>query len=458
MRAARTSRKVIALATKLFGTDGIRGVANRELTPEIAFRLGQAVVRFLSDGPHARFLIGRDTRISGTMLESALIAGITSAGADAYSCGVIPTPAIAYLVRDLGCDGGVVISASHNPPEFNGLKVFSREGFKLPDDLEEEIEVFLNSHERIEAPVGGDVGVAYEVDDALERYVEHAVGTVDAPLFAGLKVAVDCGHGASGVSTPAAFSALGAQVTAINTTYTGNDINVGCGSTHLEPLKELMATGEFALGIAHDGDADRMLAVDEQGNEVDGDQIMAILAVALHERGELLEDTVVSTVMCNLGFEKALTARGIHVVKTKVGDRYVLEQMLSGGANLGGEQSGHVILLDHNTTGDGLVTALNLAQAVLTSGKPLSELKQVMTRYPQVLLNVPVANKQHLGASARIGDAIRAAEDRLGDEGRVLVRASGTEPLVRVMAEAADYATAEAVVAVLAEVVAEELS
>ena len=445
------------MATKLFGTDGIRGVANIELTPAIAFRLGQAVVTYLTDKSRARFVIGRDTRISGTMLESALVAGITSAGADAYLCGVIPTPAVARLIRELDMDGGIVISASHNPPEFNGLKVFSREGFKLPDDLEEQIEVFLNSQERIDAPSGAEVGVAYQQTDARERYISFATNTLPPDSLAGLRVALDCGHGASGATSPEAFKRLGAEVTAINTDYTGNDINVGCGSTHLGPLVELVKSGNFDLGIAHDGDADRMLAVDEQGNEIDGDQIMAILAADMHERKVLHGDTVVSTVMCNLGFERALSQLGFTVIKTKVGDRYVLEQMQAMGANLGGEQSGHVILLDHNSTGDGLVAALSLASVVARTGKTLSELSHIMTKYPQVLQNVHVANKQHLGASARITQAIKDAEEQLGETGRVLVRASGTEPLVRVMAEAQDIKQAEKVVAELAEVVVAEL-
>lgn len=446
------------MATKLFGTDGIRGVANKELTPTIAFRLGQAVVTYLTDKSRARFIIGRDTRISGTMLEAALVAGITSAGADAYLCGVVPTPAVAHLIRDLGMDGGIVISASHNPPEFNGLKVFSREGFKLPDDLEEQIEVFLNSGDDIEAPTGADVGVAYLQDDAIERYISHATSCFKPNALAGLRIALDCGHGASCLTSPEAFKRLGADVVAINTDFNGNDINVGCGSTHLEPLIELVKSGSFDLGIAHDGDADRTLAVDEHGNAIDGDQIIAMLAQDMHESGTLHNDTVVSTVMCNLGFERALSERGFNVVKTKVGDRYVLEEMQSMGANIGGEQSGHVILLDHNSTGDGLITALSIASVVAKTGKPLSELVGIMSKYPQVLENVHVEHKQRLLASARVVEAIKAAEKELGDAGRVLVRASGTEPLVRVMAEAQDIEQAQRVVSELASIVADELN
>lgn len=448
------------MTAKLFGTDGIRGVANKELTPAIAFRLGQAVVRYLTDKSRARFLIGRDTRISGTMLESALVAGITSAGADAYLCGVIPTPAVAHLIREFDMDGGIVISASHNPPEFNGLKVFSREGFKLPDELEEEIEGFLNSDEAIDAPVGAHVGEVIAETDAVERYISFATQCMSEQglSLSGLRVAIDCGHGASSATTPEAFRRLGAHVTAINDTYNGNDINVACGSTHLEPLKEVVASGDFDLGIAHDGDADRMLAVDELGNEIDGDQIMAILAADMHERGILRNNTVVSTIMCNLGFEVALRNLGLCVIKTQVGDRYVLEQMQAMEANLGGEQSGHVILLDHNSTGDGLVTALCLASVVMRKAQPLSQLAGIMTKYPQILKNVHVADKTHLAASAVIGEAIKRAESELGETGRVLVRASGTEPLVRVMSEAQDTEQAQRVVDELVAVVEAELN
>lgn len=445
------------MSTRLFGTDGVRGIANDELTPELAFRIGEAAVRFLGDRGNARFVIGRDTRRSGLMLESALIAGITSAGGDALLCGIVPTPAIALLVRELSADGGIVISASHNAPEYNGIKLFSREGFKLPDDLEDDIEQFLIGDERINRPTGGGVGVAEVVDDALSRYIDHAVGTLGGRDLSGMRVAIDCGHGASSAATPAAFERLGAEVVAINTDYDGNDINVGCGSTHLGQLAELMRDGSFDIGIAHDGDADRMLAVDETGAEVDGDRIMAICAADMSERGVLAGDIVVSTVMCNLGFEHAMRERGINVVKTKVGDRYVLEQMITMNAVLGGEQSGHIIFLEHNTTGDGLVTALQLASVLKESGKSMSELGAVMTRYPQVLVNVRVADKSRLTASAAIASAIHAAESELGEHGRVLVRASGTEPLVRVMSEAAEQSVAAEVVERLVAVVRAEL-
>lgn len=390
------------------------------------------------------------------MLEAALVAGITSSGADALLAGIVPTPAIAFLVRELGADGGVVISASHNPPEYNGIKLFSREGFKLPDDLEDEIESFCSRNRDWERPIGSTIGRAHSIADSAERYIEHAVGTIHGDL-SGLRIAIDCGHGAASVTSSAAFERLGASVARINCDWTGDDINVGCGSTHLEVLAELVRSDGFDFGVAHDGDADRMLAVDENGEEVDGDQIMAICAVDMAGKGELAGNVVVSTVMANLGLEVAMRERGINFVKTKVGDRYVLEQMQTMGATLGGEQSGHIIFLEHNTTGDGLVTALQLASIVKRSGRPLSELVTVMTRYPQVLVNVPVADKAGLVTSAAVSEAIHAAESELGDSGRVLVRASGTEPLVRVMAEAADADQAGVVVDRIVAVVKAEL-
>lgn len=443
---------------RLFGTDGVRGVANSELTPELAFKLGEAAGHFLAArGTRGRIVVGRDTRLSGAMLESALVAGITASGADALLAGIVPTPAIAFLTRDLGADGGVVISASHNPPEFNGIKLFSRDGFKLPDDLEEEIEEFCVAERDWQRPTGAGIGACSRIADAAERYITHAVASVPERLD-GLRIAVDCGHGASAVTTPEAFRRLGAEVSVINCDWTGLDINVGCGSTDLRPLSALVASDGFAFGLAHDGDADRVLAVDECGREVDGDQIMALCAVRMAAEGRLAGNTVVSTVMANLGFEVAMRERGIAFVKTKVGDRYVLEQMQAMGANLGGEQSGHVILLDYNTTGDGLVTALQIARIVHSENKPLSELVQVMVRYPQVLENVHVKDRAALGTSVAIAEAIRQAEAELGESGRILVRASGTEPLVRVMAEAADEAQAHEVVARLAGIVAAELS
>jgi len=441
---------------RLFGTDGVRGIANDDLPPELAFKLGQAAGRFLADKGRGSIVVGMDTRRSGDMLEAAVVAGICSAGSDAVRVGVMPTPAVAYLTRAIGADGGVVISASHNPAEYNGIKFFDRDGFKLPDEVEDAVEEFLVSDTATTRPVGRAVGRSMEMSDAVDRYVTHAVESIRGDLV-GLTIAVDCGHGAASKTTVKALRDLGATVRAINCDYDGMDINAGCGSTHLEVISDLVRAHEVDMGIAHDGDADRVLAVDETGAIVDGDQIMAICAAHMHERGELMHDTVVTTVMSNMGFEVAMRERGITVIKTKVGDRYVLDQMRTAGAVLGGEQSGHVIFLEHTTTGDGLITALQLASIVRESGAPLSELRQVMRRYPQVLENLPVVDKSRLSSSSAVHDAVRAAEKELGDEGRVLVRASGTEPLVRVMVEAADASVARAIADRLVEVVVREL-
>lgn len=444
------------MAGRLFGTDGVRGIANKELTPELAFRLGAAAGHFLGEKGRGRIVVGKDTRRSGDLLEAALVAGICSSGADALRAGVVPTPAVAFLTRELHADGGVVISASHNPAEYNGIKFFDRDGFKLPDEIEDEIEEFLVSDSDWDRPTGAGVGRAETIDDAAERYTAHAVSTVPERLD-GLKIALDCGHGASAVSTPAAFRALGAEVVPVNCDWDGMDINRDCGSTHLEVVSALVAGGGFDLGIAHDGDADRMLAVDETGAVVDGDAIMAICAADMAQRGVLAGNIVVGTVMSNLGLDLAMRERGITLVKTRVGDRYVLDQMRSSGAMFGGEQSGHVIFLEHATTGDGLVSALQLAAIVHRTGKSLSELSQVMTHFPQVLENVRVAHRELLSGSSAIAEAVHAAEDELGESGRVLVRASGTEPLVRVMVEAADLGQARAIAARLAGVVQGEL-
>jgi phosphoglucosamine mutase len=443
--------------SRLFGTDGVRGIANADLTPELAFRLGEAAGHFLGDRGRGRIIVGKDTRRSGDMLEAALVAGICSGGADALVAGVVPTPAVSFLTRELGADGGMVVSASHNPAEYNGIKFFSRDGFKLPDELEDEIAEFVQAQRSWRRPTGADVGSRVEIPDAVERYITHAISTVEGTLE-GLRVAVDCAHGAASLTTPEAFRRLGVDVTPLNCDWSGIDINLDCGSTHLGALQDLMEGGGYDLGIAHDGDADRVLAVDETGEPADGDVIMAVCAADLKRRSRLPRDTVIGTVMSNLGFDVAMRELGITVVKTKVGDRYVLDEMRAMGAMLGGEQSGHIIFLEHNTTGDGLITALQLLSVMHASGCTLSELRGVMTRYPQVLENVPVRDKSRLTTSAALADAIQLAERRLGVSGRVLVRASGTEPLVRVMAEAADEAEARAVVQALSEVVRAELA
>lgn len=450
---------------RLFGTDGVRGVANTELTCEMAYRLGQAAASFLGKA----IVVGKDTRLSGDMLESALVAGVTSAGGTALLAGVIPTPAVALLVRELSAAGGVVISASHNPPEYNGIKLFDAQGFKLPDAVEDEIEAFIaagglegavsRAHEAGDAdaamPSGPELGVAVEVEEACEIYIEHAVRSILAQGidFSGMTIALDTGHGASSLTSPAALRRLGAEVIVINDDYDGNDINVDCGSTHLGPLRELMQETGADVGIAHDGDADRVMLMTPTGEEIDGDVIEAVCALDMRERGALAGNTVVSTVMCNLGFVHAMRDAGIEVVQTKVGDRYVLEEMRANGFSIGGEQSGHMILLEHNSTGDGLMTAVQFLAAVKRTGKTVEEAVGVMTRFPQTLINVRVADKHAVGEDERVAEAVAEAERALGDDGRVLLRPSGTEPVVRVMVEALRQEDADAHAAAIAAVV-----
>ena len=441
---------------RLFGTDGVRGVANTQLTCDLAFKLGQAAAAFQGK----TILIGKDTRLSGDMLESA-VAGIMSMGGTALLAGIIPTPAIALLVRDLHCDGGIVISASHNPPEYNGIKLFDAQGFKLPDAVEDEIEAFVQAGgaAKESLPAGDAVGVALPVDEACELYIAHAVSTVadEGIDFQGLKVALDVGHGASCMTSPEALRRLGADVTVINEDFDGTDINVQCGSTHLGPVRDLVAQIGADVGIAHDGDADRVMLVDARGNEIDGDVVEAVCAIDLKERGLLPGNTAVSTVMCNLGLSHALRDAGIDLVQTKVGDRYVLEAMREGGFVVGGEQSGHMIFLEHNSTGDGLVTALQFLAACKRAGKSIEEAASVMTRFPQTLVNVQVHDKHAADGNAAVQAAVAAAEEALGDSGRVLLRPSGTEPVVRVMVEAASAEEAERHALAIADVVKAEL-
>ena len=442
---------------RLFGTDGVRGVANTQLTCDLAFKLGQAAVAFQGK----TILIGKDTRLSGDMLESAVAAGIMSMGGTALLAGIIPTPAIALLVRELHCDGGIVISASHNPPEYNGIKLFDAQGFKLPDAVEDEIEAFVarGGAAADELPAGDAVGVALPADDACELYIAHAVATVadEGIDLSGLKVALDVGHGASCMTSAEALRRLGADVTVVNEDFDGTDINVQCGSTHLGPVCDLVAEIGADVGIAHDGDADRVMLVDAHGNEIDGDVVEAVCAIDLKERGLLAGNTAVSTVMCNLGLAHALRDAGIELVQTKVGDRYVLEAMREGGFVLGGEQSGHMIFLEHNSTGDGLVTALQFLAACKRAGKSIADAAAVMTRFPQTLVNVHVKDKHAVDGNAAVAAAVEAAEAELGDSGRVLLRPSGTEPVVRVMVEAASAEEADRHAHAIAAVVEREV-
>lgn len=427
---------------RLFGTDGVRGVANDELTPLLAMQLGQAGAYVLTkENAHKpTIMVGCDTRISGDMLANALMAGVCSIGANAVFVGVIPTPAIAYLTRKYKVDAGVVISASHNPVEFNGIKFFDGNGYKLPDSLEDEIEAVIRSGMKdIKFPTGSGVGKIKYRTDAREEYINHAVQSVSVNLD-GMKIVVDCAEGAAFYTSIEAFKGLGAEVVAIHNNPDGTNINANCGSTHLQELMERVVYEKAALGLAFDGDADRLMAVDENGKKVDGDQIMAIVGNHMMSQGKLHDNTIVATVMSNLGFFLMAKEKGIHVEQTKVGDRYILERMKEIGANLGGEQSGHIIFLDENTTGDGLLSALHLLQVLVETGKPLSELAAVMEVLPQALVNAKVPNhkKESYMDYPEIAAAIEALSDKFAGEGRVLIRPSGTEPLVRVMIEGKD--------------------
>jgi phosphoglucosamine mutase len=438
---------------RLFGTDGVRGLANAELTPELALALAASAARVLAahDRSHRPVaVVGRDPRASGEMLEAAVVAGLTSAGADVRRVGVLPTPAVAHLVGALEADLGVMISASHNPMPDNGIKLFAAGGHKLPDGIEDEIEAGVSAD--AVRPTGAGVGRVTDVEDALDRYAAHLLEATPSPL-AGLKVVVDCANGAAAAAAPEVYRRAGAEVVALHADPDGININQHCGSNHPEKLREAVVAHGADLGIAHDGDADRCVAVDSAGELVDGDQIMAVLALALAESGELTKDTLVATVMSNLGLHLAMKAHGITVVTAAVGDRYVLEELRSGGFALGGEQSGHVVLPAHATTGDGLLTALRLMSRMAETGKSLADLAAVMNRLPQVLVNVPVADKAAVAGSSEVRTAVGEVEAELGEEGRVLLRPSGTEQLVRVMVEAPAQSTAQAAADRLAGVV-----
>jgi len=427
---------------RLFGTDGVRGVANLELTAELAYKLGQAGAYVLtSETKHTpKILVGMDTRISGDMLEASLVAGLCSVGAEVACLGIAPTPTVAYLTRYYNADAGVVISASHNPYEFNGIKFFNSKGYKLSDALEERIEsIILDNSEKIQLPTGEKIGRKIEIESPLDDYVNFIKSTIKGDLK-GLKVAIDCANGASYQVAPVTFFELGADVCVINNEPDGVNINKDCGSTHIEQLQKFVIESGADVGLAFDGDADRVLAVDENGNMVDGDQIMAIIGLELKKQGKLTNNTIVATVMSNLGLDIMAKREGINIVKTKVGDRYVLENMLENGHVLGGEQSGHIIFLEHSTTGDGILTGAQLLNVVKSSGKKLSELASIMQVLPQVLMNARVSNqnKEKYLEDEVICEMCKELENEFRDEGRVLIRPSGTEPLVRVMIEGKD--------------------
>lgn len=443
---------------KFFGTDGVRGLANAELTPELAYRLGKAAAySMMTENKKPVFLIGKDTRLSGDMLENAITAGILSVGADCIKVGVMPTPAIAYLTRVMAADAGVVISASHNPFGDNGIKFFNEKGFKFPDDVEDAIEkLVLDMEFAFPAPTGKGVGRLTELEDATDRYVRYLLSIVHVD-FKGLKIVVDCSNGAGFEVAPRIFRALGADVVVINDRPDGMNINFNCGSTHLEHLMEAVKQNKADVGLALDGDADRMLAVDENGQVIDGDQIMVILAKHAKKEETLEQNTLVATVMSNIGLYKALEHEGINVKETKVGDRYVLEEMLASGAGLGGEQSGHIIMLKYNTTGDGILTAVLLLSIMQETGLTASALGKWMDKYPQILVNIRVRDKSGWDEDTDINNVISKAQEKLGNEGRILVRPSGTEPLIRVMAEGKDKEEISALVNAVAEVIKTKL-
>ncbi|HLS92195.1 MAG TPA: phosphoglucosamine mutase [Microbacterium sp.] len=448
----------------LFGTDGVRGLANGTLTADLALSLAQATAVVLgqgrsaearrAEGRRARAVIARDPRISGQFLGAAVSAGLAASGVDVYDAGVIPTPALAFLVNDFDADFGIMISASHNPAADNGIKIFARGGVKLPDIVEQRIEHYLSQPKLL--PTGADVGRIARFADAEDRYLLHLLGTLPARLD-GIHVVIDCANGAASGVSPQLFADAGAKVTVIGADPDGININDGVGSTHLEVLQQAVLAHGADVGIAHDGDADRCLAVDAAGRTIDGDQIMAILAASLHERGLLKGDTLVATVMSNLGLTLAMEERGIRVLQTAVGDRYVLEAMNREGYSLGGEQSGHVIMKEHSTTGDGLLTGIQLVAEMARTGKSLAELASIMTVLPQTMINVSGVDKERVDDEA-VQRAVAAVEAELGETGRVLLRPSGTEALVRVMVEAADEQTAHAAAEQLAQVVRERLA
>ena len=446
---------------RLFGTDGARGVANSELTCELAMKIGRAAAMVLTEScaHKPKVLIGMDTRASSHMLASAIGAGLCSVGADVLILDVVPTPAVAFLVREYDYDAGVMISASHNPCEYNGIKIFQGNGYKLPDALENEIEEIILDETKVPPVVlGGDVGRIHFSSKAVDDYIFHLAMTADGD-FKGMKIALDCANGSASVSAKALFTRLGAQCFIINDKPNGTNINENCGSTHLEQLRKYVVDNNCDIGFAFDGDADRLLVVDENGEVVDGDKIIAVCSKFMKENNKLKNDTAVVTVMSNMGFFKFCEKNGINCVKTKVGDRYVLEEMVKNGYVIGGEQSGHIIFLDYATTGDGQMSAIQVLNVLKRTGKKISELASEMQVYPQVLINVRVSNfgKARLDKDEEVQLAIREASEELGDTGRVLVRVSGTEPLVRVMLEGEDYARIKSLAESIAKVIEERL-
>lgn len=443
---------------KYFGTDGVRGVANTELTPELAFKLGRIGGYVLTKNMEKpKVLIGRDTRISGEMLEGALVAGLLSIGAEVMRLGVISTPGVAFLTKALSAQAGVMISASHNPVEDNGIKFFGPDGFKLLDDQEKEIEALLDSEEdTLPRPVGAALGQVNDYFEGGQKYLQYLKQTVHED-FSGIHIALDCAHGAASSLAPHLFADLEADICTMGTSPNGININEGVGSTHPENLAALVLEKGADIGLAFDGDADRLIAIDEKGNIVDGDQIMYICAKYLKEKGLLKHQTVITTVMSNLGFFKALNSLGIETKKTAVGDRYVMEEMRRGGYTLGGEQSGHIIFLDHNTTGDGMLSALQLVHIMKITGKPLSELANEMKKFPQTLVNIKVSDKEAVQENPKVAEVIENVEAKMNGNGRVLVRPSGTEPLVRVMVEAATEELCEQYVNEIADIVEQEM-
>ncbi|MEH6907131.1 MULTISPECIES: phosphoglucosamine mutase [Neobacillus] len=443
---------------KYFGTDGVRGVANSELTPELAFKLGRYGGYVLTkDTDRPKVLIGRDTRISGHMLEGALVAGLLSIGAEVMRLGVISTPGVSFLTKALGAQAGVMISASHNPVADNGIKFFGPDGFKLSDEQELEIEALIDLHEdQLPRPVGSDLGQVMDYFEGGQKYLQYLKNSVDEE-FTGIHIALDCAHGATSSLAAHLFADLDADLSTMGASPNGLNINAGVGSTHPEALAALVKEKGADVGLSFDGDGDRLIAIDENGTIVDGDQIMYICGKYMKEQGRLKHGTIVSTVMSNLGFYKALEAHGIHSVPTAVGDRYVVEEMKKNGFNLGGEQSGHIIFLDYNTTGDGLLSGLQLVNIMKATGKPLSELAGEMKKFPQKLVNVRVTDKHHVTDNAKVKEVIEQVEAEMAGNGRILVRPSGTEPLVRVMAEASTEELCESYVNRIVAVVKEEM-